>query len=93
MLLPFVFLGWALLRPTFALDAWHLDQAVVLVNEQLDPVVNPNAQSTHMHKVLGGSGFGASYNFETYRSAKCSSLKVQADKSAYWMPSELDARE
>lgn len=42
-----------------------------------------------MHKVLGGSGFAASYNYDTYSKAKCTSLKLTADKSNYWMPSEF----
>lgn len=71
-----------------ALDAWHLDETAILVNEQLDPIINPNSQSSHMHKVMGGSAFGASYNYDTYSKAKCTSLKLTADKSNYWMPSE-----
>jgi len=78
-LLPF-------LQPALALDAWHLDSISVLVNEQIDPIVNVNQQGTHMHKVLGGSGFSAAYNFATYKNAKCSSLAISADKSNYWMP-------
>lgn len=70
-----------------ARSAMHLDDAWVLVNEQFDPVVSPNAQSSHMHKVIGSSRFGASYNYDNYNGAKCSSLAVQADKSNYWMPS------
>jgi hypothetical protein len=69
-------------------DGWHLDFTYTLVNEELDPIVSPNAQSTHMHKVIGGSRFGASYSFADYAAASCSSLRVQADKSNYWMPSE-----
>lgn len=78
----------SILSATSALDAWHLDEVAILVNEQLDPIVNPNAQSSHMHKVIGGSGFGASYNYDTYSKAKCTSLKLAVDKSNYWMPSK-----
>ncbi|KAK4686420.1 hypothetical protein P7C73_g3711, partial [Tremellales sp. Uapishka_1] len=67
-------------------DAWHLDYVYTLVNEELDPVVSPNGQGSHMHKVIGGANFGASYNYDTYNAATCSSLRVQADKSNYWMP-------
>jgi hypothetical protein len=82
-----------LLIATFALvraDNWHLDVVNTLVNEELDPVVSPNGQASHMHKVIGGSRFGASYNYDDYNSAKCSSLAPQADKSGYWMPGEFD---
>lgn len=69
-------------------DGWHLDYVNTLANEQLDPVVSPNGQSAHMHKIIGGSRMAAYYNFDDYKSAKCSSLRVQADKSNYWMPSK-----
>jgi hypothetical protein len=38
-------------------DGWHFDTAFVLVNEELDPIVSPNMQSSHMHKVLGESPY------------------------------------
>ncbi|OWZ63094.1 hypothetical protein AYX15_04854 [Cryptococcus neoformans] len=67
-------------------DGWHIDYVYTLMNAQLDPIVFPNGQSDHMHKIIGGSRMAAYYNFEDYQSAKCSSLRVQADKSNYWMP-------
>lgn len=69
-------------------DAWHLDDVYTLANEELDPVVSPNLQSSHMHKIIGGSRMAAYYNFDDYAAAKCSSLRIQADKSNYWMPSK-----
>lgn len=66
----------------------HLDDAYIIVNEELDPVVSPNVQASHMHKVIGGSRFGASYNYDDYSGAKCTSLAMQRDYSNYWMPSE-----
>lgn len=67
-------------------DAWHLDDTYTLVNEELDPIISPNQQSSHMHKIIGGSKMAAYYNFDDYSAAKCSSLRIQADKSNYWMP-------
>ncbi|KJE05540.1 transmembrane receptor [Cryptococcus gattii NT-10] len=67
-------------------DAWHLDYTYTLVNEELDPIISPNQQSSHMHKIIGGSKMAAYYNFDDYSAAKCSSLRIQADKSNYWMP-------
>lgn len=78
----------SILNTISALDAWHLDETAILANEQLDPIINPNGQSSHMHKIMGGSAFAASYNYDTYSKAKCSSLKLAVDKSNYWMPSE-----
>lgn len=34
-------------------DAWHMDYVYNLANEMLDPIVNPNGQSSHMHKIVG----------------------------------------
>ncbi|WRT70456.1 uncharacterized protein IL334_007454 [Kwoniella shivajii] len=67
-------------------DAWHLDYIYVLANEEIDPIVSPNQQSSHMHKIIGGSRMAAFYNSDYYTSASCSSLRQQADKSNYWMP-------
>ncbi|WWD20503.1 hypothetical protein CI109_104979 [Kwoniella shandongensis] len=67
-------------------DAWHLDYIYVLGNEEIDPIVSPNQQSSHMHKIIGGSRMAAYYNYNDYVGASCSSLRVQADKSNYWMP-------
>ncbi|WWC65393.1 uncharacterized protein I303_108011 [Kwoniella dejecticola CBS 10117] len=67
-------------------DAWHLDYIYVLANEELDPIVSPNQQSSHMHKIIGGSRMAAFYNSDYYTGASCSSLRQQADKSNYWMP-------
>ncbi|WVQ70514.1 hypothetical protein IAR50_000033 [Cryptococcus sp. DSM 104548] len=67
-------------------SAWHLDYVNTLANEALDPIVSPNAQASHMHKIIGGSRMAAYYNYDDYAAAKCSSLRVQADKSNYWMP-------
>jgi len=67
-------------------DGWHFDQAFTLVTEQLDPIVNPNAQGTHMHRVIGGSNFRAAHSFSAAQSSSCSSIAVQGDKSNYWMP-------
>lgn len=39
--------------PAAAIDAWHLDYAPTLVTEQLDPILSPNAQSSHLHRVFG----------------------------------------
>lgn len=36
-----------------AIDAWHLDMAVPISNEELDPVITPNLQAKHMHKIFG----------------------------------------
>lgn len=32
---------------------WHLDGLYPLATEQLDTIVSPNAQSSHMHRIFG----------------------------------------
>jgi hypothetical protein len=67
-------------------SAWHLDYIPTLVEERLDPIVNPGELSGHFHTVIGGSKFGASFSFGEYNSAACTTCPVSADKSNYWMP-------
>jgi hypothetical protein len=33
--------------------AWHMDDIYTLVSEQLDPVITPNGQGSHMHRING----------------------------------------
>jgi len=66
--------------------AWHMDTLRLLTIMRLDPVVNPNAISSHMHDVVGGSNFGASYNYQDQVASSCTSASITADKSNYWMP-------
>lgn len=62
-------------------DAWHVDDIYQLAVERLDPVVNPNQISGHIHRIVGGSNFKASYDGKEYEEASCSSVSIQADKS------------
>jgi hypothetical protein len=54
-----------------------------------DVQVSPNAQSSHMHRVVGGSNFRAGYSYAGAQSSKCSSVAIQGDKSNYWMPRKV----
>ena len=67
---------------------WHLDLSHTVAQETIDPIVSPNAVGGHLHKVIGGAGFGASYDYDSYAGSSCSSLSIQADKSNYWVPCE-----
>ena len=66
--------------------SWHLDNLYNLVVEQLDPIVSPNAQSSHMHRILGGSNFAAAYNFDELAASSCTSAAITVDHSSYWAP-------
>ncbi|KAL8806539.1 MAG: hypothetical protein Q9182_001322 [Xanthomendoza sp. 2 TL-2023] len=57
-----------------------------LVQERLDPVLNPGALSGHVHSVVGGDAFAASMDFETTQRSSCTSVDIIPDKSNYWMP-------
>ncbi|WWC98914.1 hypothetical protein V866_005808 [Kwoniella sp. B9012] len=80
------YIGHTSAAPDPGLAAWHLDNLYPLATERLDPVVNPNGVASHLHRIVGGSAFGANYNYDEYNGASCSTAAVQADKSNYWMP-------
>lgn len=54
--------------------------------EQLDPIVSPNQQSQHMHRILGGSNFAAAYNSEELVASSCTTAAITVDHSSYWAP-------
>ena len=39
-----------------------------------------------MHRIAGGSGFAAFYNYDNSRAANCTTASIIADKSNYWAP-------
>ena len=85
--LTFVVAGLASLTGASAqVAAWHMDSLNLLTVERLDPVVSPNQVAGHMHHIVGGSAFGAAYNFETQVASRCTTAGITADKSNYWMP-------
>ncbi|WWC87576.1 uncharacterized protein L201_002466 [Kwoniella dendrophila CBS 6074] len=54
---------------------------------RLDPIVNPNAPSSHLHRIHGSSYFTANLTSakDMQSLAKCTTTVVQDDKSAYWV--------
>ncbi|TDZ28163.1 hypothetical protein C8035_v001935 [Colletotrichum spinosum] len=58
-----------------------------VVVERADPIVNPGVLSGHLHTIMGGSGFDFSMTYEQARASSCSTCKVTADLSNYWIPS------
>ncbi|KAL8778640.1 MAG: hypothetical protein Q9213_007330 [Squamulea squamosa] len=57
-----------------------------LVQERLDPLINPGGVSGHVHSVVGGNAFSATMDFGTTQSSSCTSVDIIPDKSNYWMP-------
>ena len=64
---------------------WNTDVGI-LVTERLDPIVSPNAVASHMHSIVGGSGFGAAYNQADLMKSACTSFPISVDKSNYRHP-------
>ncbi|WVW79681.1 hypothetical protein I302_101651 [Kwoniella bestiolae CBS 10118] len=54
---------------------------------RLDPIVNPNAPASHLHRIHGSSYFTANLTSasEMQKLAQCTTTSVQDDKSAYWV--------
>ncbi|KAL8884101.1 MAG: hypothetical protein Q9192_006927 [Flavoplaca navasiana] len=57
-----------------------------LVQERLDPLINPGGLSGHVHSVVGGDAFAATMDYATTQSSSCTSADIIPDKSNYWMP-------
>ncbi|KAL4936958.1 hypothetical protein BDV06DRAFT_203905, partial [Aspergillus oleicola] len=58
-----------------------------LVVERADPIIQPGVAASHVHSIMGGSGFGFTMDYNQTQEAKCSSCAPKADKSNYWIPS------
>lgn len=57
-----------------------------LLVERADPIVSPGEVSSHVHTIMGGSGFGFKMNYESTQTSDCNSCSVIEDKSNYWVP-------
>ncbi|KAF7717450.1 Uncharacterized protein PECH_000381 [Penicillium ucsense] len=53
---------------------------------RLDPIVDPNTISNHVHVIHGSGSFGMDSNTESLLDSDCTSCAVKQDKSAYWTP-------
>ena len=58
-----------------------------LTEGRTDPIVSPGAVSGHVHTVMGSNAFSNSVTgADLFSKSTCTNAKLQADKSAYWMP-------
>ena len=57
-----------------------------LYDQRMDPIVNPDQVSPHVHVIAGGNGFGFTMDFQQARSSKCSTCNIREDLSNYWTP-------
>lgn len=58
----------------------------VVISTRLDPVVQPGTTSTHLHNIVGGNRFNATYDSAFLLSSTCTTSPITADKSNYWQP-------
>lgn len=57
-----------------------------ILDERVDPIVDPGAVSGHVHTIAGGNGFGFEMDYEQARTSTCSSCPIKQDLSNYWIP-------
>ncbi|GAW23941.1 hypothetical protein ANO14919_135180 [Xylariales sp. No.14919] len=57
-----------------------------LTEGPVDPVVNPGAEATHYHGIMGGNKFGATVEGDQLMSSTCTTAKIKNDNSNYWVP-------
>jgi len=58
----------------------------VLLSTRLDPIVQPGVASAHLHNIVGGNRFNATYDSGFLLSSTCTTSPITVDKSAYWAP-------
>ncbi|KPM43470.1 hypothetical protein AK830_g3060 [Neonectria ditissima] len=58
-----------------------------LTKGRMDPIIAPGEVFSHVHSVMGGSGFSSSATGKDMLDSKCSNALVKGDNSAYWFPS------
>lgn len=85
---PMLGLLAALAAPAMAQHAYYfiLGSGMPVDVERLDPLLTPGKPSGHVHSVVGGNAFAPTMDFDTTQRSTCSTIKVKADKSNYWMP-------
>lgn len=69
---------------TFAVLRFYGDGP--LLEDLVDPIVNPGVASTHMHTLMGGSNIGISATGDTMMESNCSNALIVGDNSGYWVP-------
>jgi len=67
-------------------DAYWRMPCGVIQTGRLDPIINPGAISSHVHKISGPPNINLSSSYDTLQHNGCTSCNIQADKSAYWTP-------
>jgi hypothetical protein len=85
MIVPFVFLFSLFIASTSAF--WILDHGPLNLNARLDPIINPNNISGHLHTFVGSNAVSSTQDYNSIRaSSACTTSGISADKSSYWAP-------
>jgi len=65
---------------------WRMPCSGPIVTERADPIISPGKVSGHVHTIYGGSAFNFTMDYAEARAAECTSCRVTADRSNYWVP-------
>ncbi|KAL9006607.1 MAG: hypothetical protein Q9188_000644 [Gyalolechia gomerana] len=65
---------------------WRLECDGSVGTARIDPLMDFDGLSDHIHTIKGGSAFSATSTAEDLLKSKCQSCGVGQDKSAYWTP-------
>ncbi|RYP17838.1 hypothetical protein DL767_009935 [Monosporascus sp. MG133] len=57
-----------------------------LTEGRMDPIVNPGAEASHYHGIMGGSNFGLNVEGDYLLDSNCTTAKIANDFSNYWVP-------
>ncbi|KAI1348632.1 hypothetical protein F5Y01DRAFT_291568 [Xylaria sp. FL0043] len=69
---------------TFAVLRFDFDG--FLTEGPVDPIVNPGAEASHYHGIMGGSNFGSTVEGDQLLDSNCTTAKIKNDHSNYWIP-------
>jgi hypothetical protein len=75
----------ALAAPALASNAWTIN-CVPLTIQRSDPILSPGVASSHVHAVVGGTGFQRTMGNDTARDAHNTTCNKYTDHSNYWCP-------
>ncbi|KAH9848790.1 WSC-domain-containing protein [Lenzites betulinus] len=65
---------------------WTFGGTAMIAQTRLDSIVSPDSIGTHVHAIVGASGFSNHYDPDALMNSKCTTIPVQPDKSNYWAP-------
>ncbi|EIW54702.1 WSC-domain-containing protein [Trametes versicolor FP-101664 SS1] len=65
---------------------WTFGGTALITQTRLDSIVNPDTIGTHVHAIVGASGFSNHYDPDELMKSNCTTIPVQPDLSNYWSP-------